>query len=219
MNVAWTAPSYKKLNSTYFISPTNLYDELKDIFNEKTDLFLCPAFNNYVKNIFVLRSPVNFTIKFDKKSEQLIFSEPNYFMVGEVLGKRMFNFTSFAPIFLCDEPLTLEALPAFFHKTDAQKKLLYTPGTFSIHNWVRPVLFGGFVISEDDEIIIKRNDPLLYIKFVTDEKVNLIHKPYDLKIEEVSKKCLKFKSVCPHKNLNFLYDKFKEWYADIKWLK
>ena len=63
MNVAWTAPSYKKLNSTYFITPTNLYDELKDIFNEKTDLFLCPAFNNYIKNIFVLRSPVNFTIK------------------------------------------------------------------------------------------------------------------------------------------------------------
>ena len=118
MNVGWST-ALTNLTGNVFYPPEHILNYLKqEVFTEKTELFLCPAFNDYIKNLYIIRSPLSFSIFYNKKEKRVTSSASDFFSYNnEILGSGMFNFVSFGLVLLCDEPLLIEALPAFFHST------------------------------------------------------------------------------------------------------
>jgi hypothetical protein len=176
-----TAQSWK--NVAYF-EPEPVVRDLVKSRNKDVKYFQCPAFLDYFKNTFVIRAPVDITINVvidneGKPSLRTFEYDQEFFndmLFARFHQNEKFPMLSFNMIYLffSKETQILESLPAFLHNTELIKNSNLIPGTFDISKWIRPIDFTIEVLDETKPIKIKRGDPLLYIRFVSDEKINLV---------------------------------------------
>ena len=79
-----------------------------------------------------------------------------------------------------------------------------------IGQWFRPIE-GATQLNENvNTVSIKRNDPIAYVKFQTDEPVQLKRFYMTKELEELSWGCIKYKRYEPARSLPYLYDKFNK---------
>lgn len=174
--------------------------------------FQCHAFLGSVKNTFVLRLP--FTVAFGLDKELGVFSitkeyESNMEFVAIKQPSNVDAFT-FAVrgnwIFWSEEPLTMTTSPAHYHRPVFDGH--YVGGSMDIGKWFRPVE-GAIQLNEGvDNVYIKRNDPIAYVKFHTEEPIQFKRFYMTAELEKLSWGCIKYKQHEPHKSLVYLYDKF-----------
>jgi len=174
--------------------------------------FQCHAFQASIKNTFVLKLPFSIAFGLD--------ADLGAFEIGQEYGDKMqfvqikqpsvidaYTFTVRGNwIFWSEEPLTITTSPAHYHKPVVDG--FYVGGSFDIGRWFRPVE-GAIQLNEGvNTVHIKRNDPLAYIKFNTDEPVELKRFYMTKELEELHWGCVKYKQEDPHRALGYLYDKF-----------
>ena len=93
------------------------------------------------------------------------------------IKKPMFQF-NLNYLFIADEPCLMEILPPFMHKDKFPGEVI--GGSYNIHSWVRSISW-GFVFNDIKKpLVVKRGDPLCYVKFTTP----------DLKSKVTLKECL-----------------------------
>jgi len=174
--------------------------------------FQCHAFQSSIKNTFVLRLP--FAVAFGLDADLGAFaigreyeSKMKFVQMKEPSVLDAYTFTVRGNwIFWCEEPLTITTSPAHYHKPVVDG--FYVGGSFDIGRWFRPVE-GAIQLNQGvNTVHIKRNDPLAYIKFNTDEPVNLKRFYMTKELEELHWGCVNYKKEVPHKGLSYLYNKF-----------
>jgi hypothetical protein len=109
-------------------------------------------------------------------------------------------------IFWSEESLTMTTSPAHYHKSIFDG--YYVGGSMDIGKWFRPIE-GAIQLNEGvNTVHIKRNDPIAYVKFNTEETIELKRFYMTKELEELSWGCVEYKQHDPHRGLQFLYDKF-----------
>jgi hypothetical protein len=110
-------------------------------------------------------------------------------------------------LFVPDEDCTLEILPANMHNTELLQNVRVIPGKFNAYKWTRVVDFAFEVIDETKPLVLKRGDPLFYVRFETanNSKVTLEHQVYTHEMLEIPRAVEQLKYRVPFLSLEAMY--------------
>jgi hypothetical protein len=196
---------------------------------EGSDILPCPAIQGYFKNTYLIRCPVDFTIipkpnaktysidRFDQKFfNEWCIRRPNDFINPDrpicTLGPKM--------VFVADEDVIIESLPAMMHDSPTLRNIRVIPGTYNIHRWIRPLDFTFEILDPSQPLEFKRGDPLFYVRFI-DKKGRKV----ELERIEQSNDLLKtmygmivVKNYIQKLGLEKMYEMAHDWIKNRKWL-
>lgn len=209
--------------------PESVFKSFRDDGREDSHVLLCPAFIGYLKNTFLIRSPIDFTLSVNSNTKTVS---------GDRFDQRFFNewvanrdtdfinpnkpFISVGPrlVFVADEDIIIESLPAMLHNNEFIQNTNIIPGSFNIHRWVRPIDVTFEVIDTSKPIIFRRGDPLMYVRFIDPKgrKVELerIEQTQDLIKTMYGMTALK--TFVPMIKLEKLYGMAHDWIKNRIWL-
>ena len=144
------------------------------------DIFQCPAFQRSLTNTFVYKSPYDLSITYDENKRyklsipsRLLDDDHTARPVDEKTGIEDNHiiqiFTSKAnKFFFADSSCDINIESPSFHNTS----YCFLSGSFNIGKWFRPIHPAILNFGQKD-IHIKRGDPLLYLKFPKDVKIEI----------------------------------------------
>jgi hypothetical protein len=197
------------LGLAYYEPELALPDILK---NKSSEYIKCPAFLDYFKNTYLIRSPVDIKITYNNgilnilPQGQEFYNDYIVHRGNEIKENDSFLMTlNFNYLFIASKDCFIEVMPAVFHEISTKVRLI--PGTFNIHKWFRNIEFAFEFLNENEPLVIKRGDPLYYVKFrpLNNEKVLLEQKYFDESVLKAVSSCSFLKLALPSKPLNFLY--------------
>ena len=131
--------------------------------------------------------------------------------IDDATDHRIVQF-GFNYLFFAEKPLRITQMHPYLHHNTFTENGNTLLGEFNIGKWLRP-LQASFIINpnkKDYSYRIKRGDIYSYIRFDTDEKVELVNFDVTPKIEEIADSCLQMKQ-SGHKSsfsLDFCYKSF-----------
>lgn len=150
----------------------------------------CPATTDFIKNVYVFTAPFDLTLEIDvdditgngkivcENISQEIFSKiiDTRFLFDDQRGINPYPVLGidWMLMFQSKEPIMMQLLPAFFHRTEFCQKTSVVPGEFDISKWTRPVELVFETKSQKEKIVIKKGDALSYYRFLTDKPIKLI---------------------------------------------
>ena len=158
---------------------SELYSRSKSFFRE------CPAHTHFLKSFWVIKSPVDLELKLDRKNKDVRINQNQKFF-DSFVNMRWNEYTDddlalcslyFQYMFVADEQVWMEQYPAFLH--GGVDNTRFINAGFNIYNWQRPIDFSFEIIDDKKPVIIKRGQPLFYVKFIG-EKLN-----EDFKLKEI----------------------------------
>jgi len=209
--IYWTIPTsldQPGLNLAYF-EPEPAY---KYLIGKKANAnyIRCPAFSAYLKNTYILRSPIDFKIwffdgEFHTDSCDQKFYDKNIWCKVGISGEHLVQMPPTILFFTKDnKTVTAESLPPVMHEVP---NALFIPGSFDISKWVRPLNFAFEISDVKKAVNIKRGDPLYMVKFICEDgdSVELERVLMDEDLRQVIATCTGLKHIAPKINLKTLY--------------
>jgi|SRR6056300_127488 hypothetical protein len=139
----------------------------------------CPAIVDDLKNVFVIKSPVDITIDIDIITKKMNITKQDLdfakSFIGDPQGKWGIHQLGIGYLFFAEKSLQATQLPAYYDENDFTKGTHTISSSFDIGNWFRVAGKPAFMIKPGTKSIdIKEGDPLIYYKFNTTEKIKLI---------------------------------------------
>lgn len=176
----------------------------------------CPAFIDYYKNVYVIKSPFSMQINFNAKDKYLSVQPQNQEFYDAFLLNRADVISEDDPflfsllikyLFTADADCAIEELPVTFHDSPLNSKLKLIPGTYNIGKWFRPLEAAYEVMAKAESISIKRGDPLFYVRFIPkdNKKVTLKHVKFSSEQLKAVQHCAKLKESFPQHSLSAAY--------------
>lgn len=175
---------------------------------------ICPGHIDYMKNVFLLRSPMDITLDIDTKTNTITNTNlepsivPYVLMARSVptIDKHLTVSLRFAYIFMTKEPVVLEEISPFFEH-DFCHKFNIIPGEFRIDKWIRNIDIAFEIIDGVSRLEIKRGDPLCYVRLRTLDNsiVKLVRVEDNNSIREMNTKCTNVKNFLPGQDLEKNY--------------
>ena len=186
----------------------------------KLDSFRCPAVKEYLKNIYYIPSPLDFTIKkvshnkfeiINDKSQHsdlssfLFNSYPESGTIEDVCSLTIhlqYFFTS------SDKNTVMEVIDCPFQTLP----LTIICGEYNIGKWIRPTNFSFFLNPECDAISFKRGDPLYAVRFRSSKKIileQILDDDEKRKLLAEQQKAISLKKWYPNISLNESYKFFE----------
>ena len=198
-------PLLTDLNSKY-----GVYEGTKNVFK-------CYALQDHVKNTFIYRSPVSMKVTYTGDDRKYIISGVN------VDNQEEFNLFIYNPdpenvyqlligfglnIISKEDSLPMSIHPANYHKTDISRFPIIT-GSYDCGKWFRPTHL-SILNPEEKDFEIKRGDPLFYVKFHTEDKIQLKRFKMNEEIFSHVESTVQVKKYLKSTKLNKLYRLYKE---------
>ena len=196
---------------------TNLRKEWKDkdCPTEIQDaLFKCPSFVRSLKNTFVYKCPYDLEISYDNQKQWQInlvspalISDHNSknIMESGLEDNHVVQLFSGegSRLFFADKPCEMTLEQPYFHRQD----LTSLSGTFDIGRWFRPI-HPAIINFGQKDFTIKRGEPLLYLRFPKDAKIEIRRTMLDADLLRLSNGTSGYKSYKHMASLKELYDYF-----------
>jgi hypothetical protein len=144
------------------------------------DIRYCPAFNNFYKNVYVIRCPFDIHLAaVDGKivyvpTTNLTAPEHSIISIVDEDAEDAVSVQIFANnTFVSDTPYTVvETLPPLLH--GAREEIRYLNGRFDCHAWQRPVQFGFQIprktidqMTLDDGLVFAKDEVIMYVRINT----------------------------------------------------
>ncbi len=222
MNINYTfAPKANQLEDVIFFEPEPVIDYLSTS-RKGTKILKCPAFLDYYKNTYLIKAPIDLTFKISGSHIDCQNLYPQDYL-KKIFSNRhqpenLYSTVSLAwyYMFYSNKSVMIEVIPPVWHKNKLQNNINIIGATFDISKWYRPLEFAFEIIDDTQLIVIKRGDPLYYVKFNTLDKIKLDRQESTKKIEELIIMCTQLKNYIPNnsmrKNYSLMHkliDKFK----------
>lgn len=198
----------KVLKEKYRNTPSNMHGWLQ-----------CPATVDALKNTYEIKNTVPFDFQFkedgtlelftnkkiDKKSrEQWI---ENVWFLRSIKDK--FASLSYDLFLFCEEDLEVEQHQAWYSNGDFAENTFQNVGKMNISKWLRPI-HPSFIVKNNNLINVKKDEPLYYLKFLTNEKINFVEFEMTEKLKKISMSTVTLKFLQPFSPLKTLYNRFVE---------
>lgn len=189
----------------------------------------CPSYTKYFENAFLVRSPIDITIRFNEENKTCHIEHQNQEFYDKYVicrydvqapGDKLLVSLHMGNLFVCDEDVDVESLGL-----PIVGKLPYVThivGSFNIHKWVRPIDWTFAVEDQSKPIVVKRGDPLYMVRFVPHKygtKVNLRRMEYSEKHALVAAACTTSRIYNRKVSLADRYEAAKALLKNIKWNK
>ena len=170
----------------------------------------CSAMHTFAENLFILKSPIEAEINFDDNGNiDRSVKNNNFFIERESSfeDSKCFDF-NLQYLFFSEEPLNITLTPAYMHKTVHNDYGFLLGGQFDISSWFRaiPTIFQSW--PKINKFKIDFNDPLSYVHFDTDKKIEL--KQFRLNQELINQvgACSRFQQLLRFQSMEKLYKRF-----------
>lgn len=209
--------NHSPISKTLYESPEPLTNNNTFSFykaEHKNDNFrLCPAYLDSIRNTYRLKFPVDYDLTFDTQGVSSSHYDQDffqYFVNIRDFEKRYFGF-KVGLVFFCEENLTMSLMPPYLEQNSLATDVVSLPGTFNIGKWLRPIDYACFLNPGRNKLEIKRGDAFNYIKFHTDEEIDLVQFDYVEELENIQKDILRSKMILGNSSpkLEYFYKMFK----------
>ena len=144
-------------------------------------ILMCPVVQDYLKNVFVITSPLDWTVR--------RLDNNNFEIINDKQGKSLNGFIRIGgpePGLLYGQPMIHFNLQYNFitKQPDVIMEVLDVPlvdtrltnviAEYNISKWIHPTNFCFFMSKDIDTVSFKRGDPLMAVKFRTKNRVKLL---------------------------------------------
>lgn len=177
--------SFPPIENSIFVSelkyaePINVFKDLKPLEFFGPSVSKCPAIANEAKNTFKINSPIDLSVTFNEDFTQvnskykIDFDFVKHF-IGPFGPDKIIQLAAPTYLFYCEESLEMTQLPPYYEQSNFVKNCMGISGTFNINKWFR-VVKPSFKIRDNAYTIeFDTNTALMYLKFNTEEKINLV---------------------------------------------
>lgn len=189
-----------KINNNWGIlysDPKSLYDEMRQNMvkdeDQSSNMFYCPAFKNLTSNTYVIRNPMKADFKIIDRLN--IINNTSNFISSTIVHNPsienciLFTYGMSLVFFAEDDDINMTLTSPFFDTPNHLKYGNICPGKFSISNWFR-VVHAEFNLKPNvNELVIEEDEPLMYVNFDTDKKINLIRFDITHQLQEYLSTC------------------------------
>lgn len=159
----------------YYSTPcsfTSVFKELqKQRISNEVNFLSCPAVQDAWKNTYVFRegksSIINYSLDSIFRSEGLEVTKERKPHLKET---NTFNLL-LPSFFFAEESLRVKLTSPYFHKTSWLEKAAVVSGVFDIGKWFRPIQIELVTWSEEGTLRFEKEDPVFYLEFLTEEKL------------------------------------------------
>jgi hypothetical protein len=146
--------------------------------SELTSINRCPAFNDYLFNLYELRSIYDYEFYLEDGSVRSNMYSEQFFddhVVIRDINQKWFSFSQ-QYIFFTEEPSLLMTTYEYpnFEDNNITKNCHTIPGQFDIGKWFRNTEFPFFLKKESNKFKIEENEVYSYIRFHTTEPINFV---------------------------------------------
>jgi hypothetical protein len=190
----------------------------KEIANAYKDyLFIqCPATQAFYRNTFVITAPMSGVIQVGENEN----GSATIATSGHGWDKSFYDAFSHIRedktvtlpptyLFYAKESLEMEVLPVFLLNSPSLDNAFFTPASFDIGRWIRPVDFSFVPKDYTKPITINRGDPLYFVRFKSDERVVLERVPFTRSLRSMMHACVSVKKRVRNITLPVLYEMAK----------
>lgn len=197
ITVYW-APSertpYGKRNNMMHRKPESLLSFIHGERTPEAKQQQCPAMKDRLNNVFVFKSAVD--DKFDINLDEVIKNKTVddmfvYTATGSkipIAHVRPSNLKGYYAIsylvtwyFFASEPVVAKFTAPYYPSFSPIKGALLAAGEFDIGRWFRPVALDYHVPDTESHFSVEENDPLMFVEFMTDKKIEFVRfEPDDL---------------------------------------
>lgn len=227
MKVYWTAVNTFNVNESdnHSLQFLNYYEPMKtsELFNKLPSNDLkpldnfkyCPSMKRRIHNSYELRFPIDYTLKFTDDGD--VYSDmydQKFFddVVRVRMAKERLISLNLYYWFIPEQSVEIQTTPTYLGDTEFGKTTIGMPGQFNIYEWIRNIEFAFFVRNGYNEVTLKRGDPYLNVKFMTDENIELVkfypsEKILHLMQRNLSARNNKYPLISP---LEYYYDLFRK---------
>ena len=209
LSVLWNdpVPLKKHLGETY----TEFFKEV----DASQHLLLCPSIQEEIKNTYVVLSPIDLTLTWDGvQTRTHNYDQKFYDQMISVKKKKDGSESRIISIhllliFFTEKKCIASQTPAYMSDTDFTKGSTMMSGQMDLNSWFRPLDVMLFR-DKDKPILIKKGEPLYYIKFHTDEEVIFKRFNYTKELNSIVDSCIASRQFTGALSLNKIYDIFNK---------
>ena len=140
----------------------------------KVNFLGCPAVRDFFNNTFSFNFTETFTVKYKKGFASISNNKDIYYgREPQLLKTNIFNLT-LSTLMFAEESLRTQVSSPYFEKTSYMQDGTFIGGLFDIGKWLRSVEAEIITFKEKGKITFTENEPLFYVKFLTDEPINFV---------------------------------------------
>jgi hypothetical protein len=191
-----------------------MYEDLENVFQSWTefdikggreDSFIkCPAFQNLAKNMYAFKFPIDSSYKYKAHSNLVdeieITPTSKHYVSMFVPRDQTMTYGPNAELALrlhmfAEEPLEVMLTGPYLENVEYMKYGFLTSGQFDIGQWFRTLNAEIQFKGNEGEIHFKKGEPLFYIKFLTDKKINLKRFELTAELDTYSRKCITSRNI------------------------
>lgn len=215
LTVYWANLSSKELQQRTNLlmpQPKMLISELfKNRYDNDKTYNRCPANKMTLRNTYYTEFPFDIDVQFDENDIPHGVREDWFIPRQRHFVDRVTAELDIGWFFFCESPLVIEMTPPYAHKTTAQKYANMTTGSFDISTWFRPLMSTHLLWSDETRFVATEKDPMIYIRFMTDQKIRLVQFELTQKLIDISIACASHPNTYrPHLPLADRYEKFQK---------
>lgn len=214
MNIYWTPYRHSPQADDFWkdmvwIEPEPVFPEVAASRKGK-DHMRCAGVYEYMRNVFVIRAPVDYTLTIDESGNCSTSDHTKHFFDSSVTfrshgeGHRLLTI-EWMYLFYADKTVMMEALPPIYSHDQLSRDLRVIAGTFDISKWMRPLPWAFEILDGVSEIKVKRGDPLMYVRFVSPTKVKLVRVDHTPELTRMVDTCVEGSKFFVGKRLSWLY--------------
>lgn len=204
----WPRSTEPELVSNVFFK-SNKFDKSDNIQN-------CPSVKDFFKNLYIIKSLYSYNFFIEKNNLETKISSDfegedlfNKIILIRNLDKKLFSFSS-KYCFFSDEDLKITITAPYMEDNFISNKTMVIPGEYNISKWYRNLDMAFYLKDGINNFSVEENDPIMYIKFNTDKKINFIQYIESKKLKKIRKSYIMSKKHSYIKrSLNDYYHIFK----------
>lgn len=170
----------------------------------------CKGLHSVFKNTFYIEHPkdLSFTIDSSLKSDTVLEDGWIYLENPAINQKITFHY-DLQWLFFAEESIEIVQTPAYMHNGLDRQYGHGVAGSFDISKWLRPIGASYQLWDGESHMSFKKGDPITYINFITDKKVNLVRFEMTDKVYEVASGASNLKAIMPNLPISDLYRRFE----------
>lgn len=219
INVYWAAHSVPEESSPIgnwnmmYQEPVNVFKhwaqfDIKSKTKEGDSFIKCPAFKNLSKNIYAWNWPIDSSYKYKAHStdvnqieitpltESYVACYPPRDQTMTVGPSIEFSYRLHM---FAEEPVEVMLTSPYLQQVEYLKYGFLTSGQFDIGQWFRTLNSEIQLYGNEGELHIKKGEPIFYVNFLTDKKINLHRFELTSELDTYSRKCINAKHIFGYK--------------------
>ena len=190
VNVYWSPASFVNEDPQWnllYSEPKNVYDNLISDTNGTSLAIRCPATRNIMKNIYSLHSRIDdeFSLADANLSEIEKDTSADQYSLNldskcDLFRHRASSYPGYVNLsynmswlFFSDEPLKLRMSAPYYPTSSPVDGAMFAFGEFDIGQWFRHLTLDYQIPITAEKFSIKEGQPLAFLEFFTDKKINL----------------------------------------------